>query len=83
MLDLSGPDLSQVEKGIYMVAGVVGWPELVVILAVLLILFGAKRLPELARSLGKSVKELQRGLDDDTSDASEDVEEAEDTPPGS
>ncbi len=80
MLDLSGPGLSQVEKGIYMVAGVVGWPELVVILAVLLVLFGAKRLPELARSLGKSVKELQRGLDDDTS---EDVEEAEDTPPGS
>ena len=52
-------------------------------LAVLLVLFGAKRLPELARSLGKSVKELQRGLDDDTSDASEDVKEAEDTPPGS
>ena len=63
-----------------MVAGVVGWPELVVILAVLLVLFGAKRLPELARSLGKSVKELQRGRDDD---ASEDVEEAEDTPPSS
>jgi sec-independent protein translocase protein TatA len=80
MLDLSGPGLSGVVKGINMVAGVVGWPELVVILAVLLVLFGAKRLPELARSLGKSVKELQRGLDDD---ASEDVEEAEDTPPGS
>ncbi len=80
MLDLSDPGLSQVEKGTHMFAGVVGWPELVVILAVLLVLFGAKRLPELARSLGKSVKELQRGLDDDTS---EDVEDAEDTPSGS
>ncbi len=41
-----------------------GWGEAIVVLVVLLILFGAKRLPELARSLGSSVKELQKGLED-------------------
>ncbi|MGI9649261.1 MAG: Sec-independent protein translocase subunit TatA/TatB [Acidimicrobiia bacterium] len=48
-----------------------GWPELIVILVVLLVLFGAKRLPELARSLGSSVKELQKGLDDGINDDEE------------
>lgn len=48
-----------------------GWPELIIILVVLLVLFGAKRLPELARSLGSSVKELQKGLDDGMSDDEE------------
>ncbi len=37
----------------------IGVPELVVILVILLILFGAKRLPELARSIGSSARELK------------------------
>jgi sec-independent protein translocase protein TatA len=41
-----------------------GWGEAIVVLVVLLVLFGAKRLPELARSLGSSVKELQKGLEE-------------------
>ena len=41
-----------------------GWGEVIVVLVVLLVLFGAKRLPELARSLGSSVKELQKGLEE-------------------
>ena len=41
-----------------------GWGEAVIVLVVLLVLFGAKRLPELARSLGSSVKELQKGLEE-------------------
>ena len=36
--------------------------ELIVILAVVLLLFGAKRLPEMARSLGRSSKEFKKGL---------------------
>ncbi|MGD8373275.1 MAG: twin-arginine translocase TatA/TatE family subunit [Candidatus Woesebacteria bacterium] len=39
-----------------------GVPELVVILVILLILFGGKKLPELARSIGSSVKELRDGV---------------------
>lgn len=41
-----------------------GGGEWLVILVLGLLLFGAKRLPELARSLGKSVNELKRGLAD-------------------
>lgn len=41
-----------------------GWGEAIIVLVVLLVLFGAKRLPELARSLGSSVKELQKGLEE-------------------
>lgn len=47
----------------------IGWTEILVVLALVLLLFGAKRLPDLARSLGKSLKEFKKGiqepLDDD------------------
>lgn len=41
-----------------------GLPELIVILVILLLLFGATRLPKLARSLGQSAGELQKGFKD-------------------
>ena len=52
----------------------IGAWEIVIIAVVLVFLFGAKKLPELARSIGKSVKELRTGLkegldDDDEDDA--------------
>lgn len=47
-----------------MVAYSVGWPELVIVLVVVLLLFGAKRLPEIARSVGKSTKEFKKGMRD-------------------
>jgi len=39
-----------------------GPAEWLVILAIVLLLFGAKKLPDLARSLGKSSKEFKKGL---------------------
>ncbi len=41
-----------------------GWEPLV-ILAVFLLMFGAKRLPELAKSLGKSTREFKSGLEEE------------------
>lgn len=38
----------------------IGYPELIVILVLALFLFGADKLPELARSLGKSAKEFKK-----------------------
>jgi sec-independent protein translocase protein TatA len=39
--------------------GSIGVPELLIILLVVLLLFGAKRLPELARGLGKGIREFK------------------------
>jgi len=36
--------------------------ELIIILVVLVLLFGARKLPELARSLGASAKEFRKGV---------------------
>lgn len=56
-----------------------GYQELLIILVIVLILFGATRLPELARSLGSSVKEFKKGINeakaDDTSAAAKKEEE--------
>lgn len=41
-----------------------GLPELIIILVILLMLFGATRLPKLARSIGQSAGELQKGFKD-------------------
>ncbi len=43
-----------------------GTPELIVIFLIVLLLFGSKKLPELARSAGSSVRELKKGLSDGT-----------------
>lgn len=40
----------------------IGFPELLVILLIVLLLFGAARLPEIARSLGKSIQEFKKGV---------------------
>jgi len=41
-----------------------GSQELLVILVIVLVLFGANRLPQLARSLGSSLKEFKKGIDE-------------------
>lgn len=46
----------------------IGVPELIIILAILLLLFGAKKLPDLARSMGSSAKELRKGFQGDLND---------------
>jgi sec-independent protein translocase protein TatA len=45
-----------------------GYQELLLILVIVLILFGAQRLPDLARSLGSSVKEFKKGINEVTKD---------------
>ena len=42
----------------------IGLPELLVVLVIVLLLFGAKRLPEIARGLGKSLQEFKKGVKD-------------------
>jgi sec-independent protein translocase protein TatA len=54
-----------------------GYTEVLLILAVILILFGAKKIPELARGLGSGIKEFKKA----TKDVQEDLQRAiEDEP---
>jgi sec-independent protein translocase protein TatA len=43
-----------------------GGPDLIIILLIILVLFGAKKLPELARGMGSAIKEFQKAKDDFT-----------------
>ena len=47
-----------------LLAGIFGGWEIVLILAVVLILFGAKKLPELAKGLGQGIKEFKKATTD-------------------
>lgn len=44
--------------------GTPGWPEILFILLIILVLFGAKRLPELARGLGQSLNEFKKAREE-------------------
>jgi len=69
-------------------------PDLIVILLIILVLFGAKKLPELARGMGQAVKEFQKAKDEfsdelhkagksETETAKADVKPAQSTVPRS
>lgn len=42
-----------------------GATELIIILVIVLLLFGSKKLPDLAKSVGSSMKELRKGMSDE------------------
>lgn len=42
-----------------------GIPELLIILAIVLVLFGANRIPELGRGLGEGIKNLKKSMKED------------------
>lgn len=46
----------------------IGTPELLILAAVLMLLFGATRLPSLMRNMGRSVNEFKQGLRDEPSE---------------
>jgi sec-independent protein translocase protein TatA len=52
-----------------MVGFSLGGPEVLIIVGVLVLLFGAKKLPELARSVGKSTSEFKKGIAEGESEA--------------
>jgi sec-independent protein translocase protein TatA len=54
-----------------------GGMELLLILFIVLLLFGAKRLPELAKGLGQSVKEFKKASQEDEAKAAEAAKPAE------
>ena len=55
----------------------IGWTEALVLIFLFVLLFGAKKLPELARGLGKSIKEFKKA----TSSIEDDIRDAMDEEP--
>lgn len=45
--------------------GRIGLPELLIILVIVILIFGANRLPELGRGIGKGIKNFKEGVKDD------------------
>jgi sec-independent protein translocase protein TatA len=43
-----------------------GWQELLLIVVIVLLLFGAKRVPEIFRALGSGIGQFKKGMKDDT-----------------
>lgn len=58
----------------------IGGPELLIILVIILLLFGAKKLPELAKGLGKSMKEFKKATQEVQDDFQEAMDSVEDKP---
>ena len=58
----------------------IGWPEILLIVLIVLLLFGAKKIPELMKSMGKGVKSFKDGMnskDDDLNELNKKREEKE------
>ncbi len=56
--------------------GNLGFVELLVILLVLLLVFGARRLPEIGASLGKGIREFKRSVTETTDAINKDMDES-------
>ncbi len=48
--------------------GPLGLPEILVILAIILLLFGGRKIPELARGLGEGIRNFRSGMKDDATE---------------
>ena len=51
--------------------GNLGFTEIAILVLILVLFFGAKRIPEIGASIGKGIKEFKRGLKDETKDQDE------------
>ncbi len=58
----------------------IGSGELIVILCVILLLFGGKKLPEFAKNLGKGIREFKRAAQGETCEEEAEVEKVEENP---
>jgi TatA/E family protein of Tat protein translocase len=55
--------------------GPIGWPELLVILVLVLVVFGPRRLPEIADAMGKSIRKFRESSRDATAEVQRELKE--------
>ena len=55
--------------------GNLGFPELLIIMVVILLLFGAKRIPEIAGSMGKGIREFKKNINEATREVTSETSE--------
>jgi len=74
------------ETSVFLGMALPGWPEMLVILGLVLVLFGPKRLPEIAEAMGKSIRkfksatsEAKREVERELDDVSREVRQQEST----
>ena len=58
------------------IPGMPGWSELLLILIIALVLFGPKRLPELAEAMGKSIRKFKSATSEATQEVKKELDEA-------
>ncbi len=59
----------------------IGMPEALLIMVVMLVFFGAKKLPELAKGLGQGIKEFKKATSEVTEDFNRSLNAPPETPP--
>jgi sec-independent protein translocase protein TatA len=67
------------------ILGPIGWPELLVILGLVLVIFGPRRLPEIAESFGKSIRKFRSATREATDEVKKELndinQESPEAPP--
>ena len=61
-----------------------GWSEILIIVLIILVLFGGKKIPELMSGIGKGIKEFKKGAtgDEDDKEKNKDKNDSDSTPNG-
>lgn len=60
---------------LFVLAGMIGAPQIILIIVVILLLFGGRKIPELMKGIGQGMKEFKKAIDqDDDKDKSKDKE---------
>lgn len=60
--------------------GMPSMPELLIVLAIVVLLFGAKKIPDLAKGMGKGIKDFKKAIKEDEEEPKEIAKNDEETP---
>ena len=63
----------------FVLLGMPGWSQILLVVIALLLLFGGKKIPELMRGIGQGMKEFKKATNDDDKDKETENEKLEDT----